>query len=179
MNHPKPAPIPFTQAGYSQLTADLERYSEERKEVLIRLQTAREMGDLSENGAYHAAKFELGRIDRELRRLTHLLRYGKVTATGSGGVIDFGARVTLDDGTQKRTFLMVSGYESDPGKQKLSIHSPLGKAIIGHKVGDKVTVTAPAGPLAYTIIRIFLLIFPRFSHRTGGHWLTHSRYPTL
>lgn len=154
MSHPKTQPIPFTNEGYRQLKTDLDRYTQERKQVLVRLQAAREMGDLSENGAYHAAKFELGRVDRELRRLNYLIRFGQVVSPKSGGGVGFGTTVTLEDGTSQRTWLMVSGYESDPAKHKLSIHSPLGKAVVGKAVGDKVVFTAPAGPMTYTITSI-------------------------
>jgi len=154
MHHPKLASIPFTPGGYLELKTDLDRYTQERKQVLVRLQAAREMGDLSENGAYHAAKFELGRVDRELRRLNYLILSGQVVIPNSEGVVDFGITVTLDDGTSQRTWLMVSGYESDPAKHKLSIHSPLGKAVVGKAVGDKVVFTAPAGPMTYTITSI-------------------------
>ena len=75
---PKIPTIPFTLEAYQQLQADFDRLSQDRKDVMVRLQTAREMGDLSENGAYIYAKFELGSINRQLAQLRHLLKNGKV-----------------------------------------------------------------------------------------------------
>ena len=74
-----PNPIPFTKAGYEKVKQDIEYYSTKRKKAVINLKTAREMGDLSENAAYKAARFELGNIDRQLRNLNYLLRFGVVT----------------------------------------------------------------------------------------------------
>jgi len=73
----KPKPIQLTQEKYNQSKKERLKLNKERKEILIRLQTAREMGDLSENGAYTAAKFELRNTDRQLRHLNRLIRWGK------------------------------------------------------------------------------------------------------
>lgn len=134
------------------MAADFKNLTKKREGAVINLRTAREMGDLSENGAYKAARFELSSIDRELRRLTYLLRYGEVVETVNKNYIDFGSRVTLDDGKQQLAFTLVSSYESDPGKQKLSIYSPIGRGVMGKRKGDKVIVNAPAGQKTYTIV---------------------------
>ena len=150
----KPKAIEFTKEGYEKAQADFDRLSEERKEVLIRLQTAREMGDLSENGAYHAARFELGTIDRQLKKLTHHLQYGKITETKHTGKIDFGCKVTLENAGKQMVFTLVNGFESDPKLKKLSVMSPIGKAIMGKKAGDSVTVAAPAGDMVFSILNV-------------------------
>lgn len=148
-----PKRIQFTKEGLAKVKTDFERYTEKRKDAVIALRTAREMGDLSENGAYKAARFQLSDIDRELGRLRFLLRFADVVEIKKTGVIDFGCRVTLSDGNKEMTFLLVSGYESDPKQQKLSVFSPLGKAIVGKKTGDTVKVVAPVGERTYKIIR--------------------------
>lgn len=150
----KPNPIPFTKQAYEKMQADFDRLTAERVEVVKRLQTAREMGDLSENGAYKYAKFELGSIGRQLRDLNYKLRYGVVTETKKSEEIVFGSRVVLDDGKRQLKFMLVSEHESDPMKQKLSMNSPLGRAVMGKKVGDKVIVAAPAGQIIYTIVEV-------------------------
>lgn len=144
--------IQFTRQGYEKIEKDFDDLQKRRKDAVIQLRTAREMGDLSENGAYKAARWELGGIDRQLRRLKYLLRFGKVTQTVNKGYIDFGSVVTLDDGKNKLTFTLVGGYESNPSEKKLSMESPIGKAVRGKRVGDKVTVHAPAGTITYSII---------------------------
>lgn len=154
MNPTKPQPIPFTQEAFQKMETKFADLTEERKQIVVRLQTAREMGDLSENGAYKYAKFELGNTDRELRRLTHLIRYGQITKSQNNGVVDFGSTVTLGEGKTVSSFTMVSAHESDPQKHKLSIDSPLGQAVMGKKVGDQITVSAPAGKTTYKLIKI-------------------------
>lgn len=144
--------IRLTQEGYDTAKRDLEVLLNKRKGAVVNLQTAREMGDLSENGAYKAARFELSGIDREIRRLKFLLRVGIVREVTNKGYIDFGSVVTLDDGKNKITFTLVSGYESNPAENKLSLTSPIGKAVMGKRIGDTVTVHAPAGAKTYKII---------------------------
>jgi len=78
ITRPKPRPIRLTQEKYDQTKAEHLKLTKERKNVLVRLQTAREMGDLSENGAYTAARLELGSTDRRLRHLNRLITWGEV-----------------------------------------------------------------------------------------------------
>ncbi len=151
---PLPKKILFTPEGYQKLKDDFERYTQKRPAAVVNLRTTREMGDLSENAAYHAARFELTDIDRNLRRLTYLIRFGVIVEKQINNVVDFGSTVTLDDGTRKMTFDLVGGFESNPKKEKLSIHSPIGKAIFHKRIGDRVTVKAPAGERNYTIVEI-------------------------
>lgn len=154
---PPPIKIPFTKAAYEAMQAELERLTQERKAVIERLQTAREMGDLSENGAYKYAKIELGSIGRQLRELSHLLKNGEITAkTTNPSQVGFGSSVTLQrqDTGIKTTFLIVSTHESDPLEHKLSTESPIGQAIEGKKLGDTVLVQTPAGPVQYTIVAL-------------------------
>ncbi|MCJ7740204.1 transcription elongation factor GreA [Candidatus Microgenomates bacterium] len=144
--------IRFTQEGYQKIEKDILKLQEERKEAVVNLRTAREMGDLSENGAYKAARFELGGIDRQLRRLKYLLRFGTVAQITNKGCIDFGSLVTLSDGKNELTFTLVGEYESNPAQKKLSVSSPIGKAIMGKRTGDTVTVNTPTGTINYTIV---------------------------
>ncbi len=133
---------------------DVVVLTEKRVGVVVNLRTAREMGDLSENGAYKAARFELSAIDRELRRLNFLLRFGEVVAIQYTGSIAFGSQVSITDGKKTLEFMLVDGYESDPQQKKLSLKSPIGKAVFGKKVGDRVVVTAPSGQKNYTIVSV-------------------------
>lgn len=144
----------FTKEGYEKLQKDFADFKEKRKEVVIRLSRAREMGDLSENGAYKAAKFEVGSIDRDLRRLKFLLSVGEVVETTNKEFVDFGCVVTLDDGTKQFSFTLVEGLESDPRQHKLSVGSPIGRAIVGKRIGDTLVVTAPLGKTTYTIVAL-------------------------
>lgn len=146
--------IKFTRQGFQKVKDDQKILTEKRKIAVIALRTAREMGDLSENGAYKAARFELSGIDRELRRLAYLLRYGAVAEISQTDVIGFGNRVTVDDGKHQITFVLVEKFESNPNDHKLSLQSPIGQAVLGKKAGDKVTVTAPRGQTVYRITQV-------------------------
>jgi transcription elongation factor GreA len=148
--------IPFTREAYEKLQSDFDRLTAERAEVMVRLQTAREMGDLSENGAYHYAKFELGSINRQLARLKHLLENGEVIEKkAESNSVEFGCSVTLQNEAGKEiTYTIVSLHESDLLQRKLSTESPLGQALLGKKVGEKVTVQTPTGEVVYTVKKI-------------------------
>jgi len=150
----RPDPIPMTKAGLDKARVDYEALQIKREEVLIRLQAAREQGDLSENGAYTSAKFELASVDREMRRLGYLLKYGVVTTSTNNGVVGFGSTITLQKDKKTMTFMLVSGFESDPGAKKLSEQSPFGKAVLGRREGESVVVTAPAGETSWKIIKV-------------------------
>jgi len=146
--------IKFSKDGFEKLKVDLVKLEKKREKVIFSLQKAREMGDLSENGAYKAARFELGNVDRQLRLVKYQLRYGKVIEKSGNNSIEFGSTVVLDDGTQKMTFTLVGGYESNPLQHKLSIYSPIGKAIVGKKSGDTVIVNTPSGDRKFTIVTV-------------------------
>lgn len=146
--------IPFTPAVYAEMQDKYQKLQQERKEVIERLQTAREMGDLSENGAYKYAKFELGNVGRQLRQLKYLLDNGQPVSSHSTTVVSFGSTVTLTNPKRSMTFMVVSEHESDPTKQKLSTKSPVGQAVFQKKLGDVVSVTTPNGEIEYTIEKI-------------------------
>jgi len=146
--------IPFTPRAYAQLQADKTELLAERKEVIIRLQTAREMGDLSENGAYKYAKQELGDIGRKLRKLNYLLKEGVVIQPKSHSTVEFGSSVDLTGPRGTQTYLIVSEHESNPKERKLAMTSPIGAAILGKKVGDMVSVQTPGGVVSYTLAAI-------------------------
>jgi len=150
----QPRTILFTPEGYQKLKDDLTIFTKRRVTAVNSLRTAREMGDLSENGAYKAARFELSFVDRELRRLKFLLRFGKIGAVVNSGQVGFGNRVTLTNETEELTFTLVDGYESNPRDKKLSFVSPIGKAVLGKTVGETITVSTPSGTKQYTIRQI-------------------------
>lgn len=152
---PLPPPIPFTYYAYEKLKKELVRLEKLREEVVIRLSAAREMGDLSENGAYKYAKQELGNIGRQIRDVRYKLKFGHVVTTRStNGQIEFGSTITIENNERSLTFMLVSEYESNPSENKLSTASPIGKAVVGKKTGDLVTVQLPQGESLYTITSV-------------------------
>ena len=150
----QPDPVPFTQAGYDQLSVRRAELLAKREIVLVSLQRAREMGDLSENGAYTSAKFELGNVDRELRRLEFNLKYGKVVEITHTDKVGFGSKVTVELLGKEYTYTLVGSEESDPKKGMLSLESPIGIALMGKKVGEKVLVVMPDRQIEYLVKKI-------------------------
>lgn len=146
--------IPFTKQEFDRIHQERRELMAQRKEVMIRLQTAREMGDLSENGAYQYAKFELGDIGRKLRKLNHLIENGYVQEKSQSNTIGFGSIVTLVNQDQKVTYTLVSEHESNPREKKLSLKSPIGQALVEKKKGDQVTISTPRGEVKYIIDQI-------------------------
>ena len=147
-------PIPFTKVGYEQLKVRQSELQVKREEVLIALQRAREMGDLSENGAYTAARLELGNVDRELRRLEFNIKYGQVTTVEGYEQIGFGNVITVEIAGREYTYTLVGTQESDPKKAMISIESPIGTALLGKRVGEKATVTMPDRTIEYLVKKI-------------------------
>lgn len=126
-----------------------------RPEVLERLSQARNMGDLSENAEYTAAREELAFIDGRIDELEELLKQVTIIADGNGkNSIQLGSTVTVKVDGRKEEFSVVGEWEADPLQQKISHQSPLGKALLGKKVGEEIEVKAPAGKIVYTVISI-------------------------
>ena len=138
----------LTQDAFDRLSAELEKLSGPgRTEIAKKIEQAREEGDLKENGGYHAAKEEQGKIEARIRVLTHLLRSAEVgEAPVSHGVVEPGTVVTADIAGDETKFLI--GNREIAGDSDLDVYSeksPLGTAIIGMKVGESTSYTAPNG----------------------------------
>ncbi len=138
----------LTQEAYDRRKAELEQLSGEgRLEIARRIEAAREEGDLKENGGYHAAKEEQGKIEARIRVLTELLKNAVVgEAPPSDGVVASGSVVTAKILGDETTFLL--GSREIAGDSDLDVYSeqsPLGTAILGLKVGESTSYTAPNG----------------------------------
>ncbi|WP_312719273.1 transcription elongation factor GreA [Mobilicoccus sp.] len=139
----------LTQEAYDRLEAELQHLSTEgRSEISKRIEAARDEGDLRENGGYHAAKEEQGKMEARIRQLTQLLRTATVGETPpDDGVVEPGMVVTVDMFGDDLTFLLgnreIRGDDDDI--DVYSDKSPLGEAINGKKVGDEASYTAPNG----------------------------------
>jgi len=148
---PLPTEIEFTKEGYENLKKEKEELLIKRKRVIDEVVRARELGDLSENGLYKAAKAEQRSIDGRLIRIEYLLKMGRIVHHTSSDTVQIGSTVVVNDGQSERTFHIVGGYESDPLQGKISHHSPIGSRLIGKRVGEKVTITTPKGEINYLI----------------------------
>ncbi|MGH7246192.1 MAG: GreA/GreB family elongation factor [Candidatus Levyibacteriota bacterium] len=141
----------FTLSGYNELTTEKEKLEKERPEAVSQLKKAREMGDLSENGFYKGAKAKLGDIDRRLRFLTRMIQTAKIIEKPTSETIEIGSIVVTNDGVKTRTLTIVGVYEANPSENKISHDSPIGKALLGRRKGEKVKITTPSGHVFYTI----------------------------
>jgi transcription elongation factor GreA len=148
----------LTQEAFDRRTAELEQLAGEgRLEIAKKIESAREEGDLKENGGYHAAKEEQGKIEARIRVLTQLLSHAVVgEAPASTGVVEPGTVITATILGDESTFLIGSReIVGDSDLQVYSEGSPLGTAIIGLKVGDETSYTAPNGKaIAVKILKV-------------------------
>ena len=149
----------MTQEGYDKLKKELDHLMKvERPKNIRDIEEARGHGDLSENAEYHAAKERQGHIDAKKRELEYKLAHAQIIDLSriSNEKVVFGTTVTLADtetGDTKR-FTLVGQEEADIKKGKISVQSPVGKALIGHKAGDAVTIKTPGRTVEYEIQEI-------------------------
>jgi transcription elongation factor GreA len=148
----------LTQEAYERRKAELDELSGAgRLEIAKRIETAREEGDLKENGGYHAAKEEQGKIEARIRQLTELLRTAQVgEAPVSHGVVELGTVVTANVLGDEEVFLL--GSREMVGDSDLDVYSegsPLGAAILGLKEGESTSYTAPNGKsIPVTVLKV-------------------------
>jgi transcription elongation factor GreA len=148
----------LTQKGFEDLKSEYKDLLEKKRpEVVERLSAAREMGDLSENAEYTAAREELSFIDGRLDELEGLLKGVEIIsdAKAQGAkAVDLGSEVKVKANGKEVLFTVVGEWEADPAEKKISHESPLGKALLGKAVGDEIEVEAPAGKMVYTVLSI-------------------------
>jgi transcription elongation factor GreA len=151
--------IYLTAKGLEELKKEYdELVNKKRPEVVRRLSAAREMGDLSENAEYTAAREELAFIDGRIDELENMLKQVVVIEEkaqhAKSNSVDLGSKVTVKIADKKEVFTLVGEWEADPAAKKISHESPLGKALMGKGIGDELEVEAPAGKMKYTIVSI-------------------------
>jgi len=148
--------IQVTKEGIGELKKELKELSEvKRPKVVDRLAYARSQGDLSENSDYHNARDDLEFLEGRISELENVIKNSVVVKNNKkSGIVSVGAIVEVKANGTQYTFNIVGEWEADPAKKKISHTSPLGQALFGKKVGDKVEVEAPAGKLHYEILKI-------------------------
>lgn len=148
--------IQITKDGLVELRKELDELLEVKRPKLVeRLANARTQGDLAENSDYQSAKDELEFLDGRIDELQSVLKNAEVVFSGAGGGgVKLGTKVTVKTNNTTHTFHIVGEWEADPAEMKISYTSPLGKALVGKQVGDKVEVEAPAGKVVYEILEI-------------------------
>jgi transcription elongation factor GreA len=153
------AKIPMTPRGYQTLKDELDRLKRvERPKNIQDIAEARAHGDLSENAEYAAAKERQSFIEGRMREIETQIADAEVidTSNMTPDKVVFGATVVLEDtdSGDKKQFTIVGQHEIELKDGRISVHSPVGKALIGHRVGDIVTIVAPAKTTEYQVLEI-------------------------
>lgn len=147
--------VHLTKEGLDTFEKELAELKEvKRPKVVDRLSNARLQGDLSENSDYHNAKDELVFLDGRISELEDVLRHAILVKHTKSVGVSLGTKVTLRFNGNTHIYEIVGEWEADPMKKKVSDSSPLGQALIGKKIGDRIDVEAPAGKISYEVISI-------------------------
>jgi transcription elongation factor GreA len=146
----------LSKERFEELQQELETLkSKTRLEIADQLKRAKEYGDLSENAEYAQAREEQGRVEARIFELEEMLKRAVTIKKGQGGdAVEVGSFVTVRKNDQIFTYTIVGSNESKPEEGKISNESPIGKALLGKKVGDSVPVVTPAGEIVYHITKI-------------------------
>jgi transcription elongation factor GreA len=127
-----------------------------RKEILVALEYAKSLGDLSENAEYHQTREDQGKLEERIKRIEQILQSSQVVKGGGGEIIEIGSKVVvLKDGTkEEKTYQIVGSEEADMALGKISNRSPFGAALFGKKKGETISFQTPKGVVDYKIINV-------------------------
>jgi transcription elongation factor GreA len=152
-------PIYMSAEGHEKLQKELHKLKyTDRPEIVAEIKRAREMGDLSENAEYHAAKEAQVHLERQISDLEFKLSRAKVIkkdeiVQGKAYLLSKVTLKDLNDG-EEIVYTLVSAEESDPDEDLLSVKSPIGQGLLGKSIGDEISIKIPAGELRYKIVNI-------------------------
>jgi transcription elongation factor GreA len=151
--------IPMTPGGLVSLEDELRTLKQAERPAVIRaIAEAREHGDLSENAEYHAARERQSFIEGRITELEDVISRAQVIDVSllSGDTVRFGATVTLadEDSEDEAIYQIVGAHEADISAGRLSVHSPLARALIGKHIGDSVEVSSPGGSRSYEVVNV-------------------------
>ena len=151
--------IPMTANGFKMLEEELKRrQTVERPRIILAIQEARAHGDLSENAEYSSAKEAQAHNEGRIGELESMISRAEIIEVSklSGSTIKFGATVTLvdDDTEEQKSYQIVGDLEADVKLGRISISSPIARALIGKKVGDAVEVNTPGGGKSYEVVEV-------------------------
>lgn len=149
--------VQVTKSGLTALETELDELVKVKRPKLVeRLERARQEGDLSENSDYINAREELEFLDGRIDELKNVVENAEIVAGNGGGngQVGIGTTVVVQANGDRLEFNIVGEWEADPAQKKISHESPLGKQLVGKKVGESVEVEAPAGKLVYKILEV-------------------------
>ena len=140
----------LTLEGKKELETELSELIAKRSEIAEKIANARDYGDLSENAEYDAAREEQAMLETRIAELEDILKNADIIKPNNSSTIGVGSTVHLENGA-KVVYQVVGPVEADPREGKISNESPIGAALMGKKVGDKVTITTPKGEVVYSV----------------------------
>jgi len=147
--------FPITSEGLIHLKEEKEKLLEKRPRTVESLRFAREMGDLSENAEYESARDKQAFVESRIKDIEEIFKNVQIISENAKtDKVGVGSTVRVHIDGDEEEFYIVGAPEADPMKKKISHESPLGLALIGKKIGEKVSVEAPIGTLTYTILEI-------------------------
>jgi transcription elongation factor GreA len=147
----------ITAAGLTALTAELAVLEGEgRREIAERIKTAREWGDLKENSEYHDAKNDQSHLETKIAKLRERISRSEIVEPPKGnGAVAFGSIVVVaDEAGKEQTWTIVSSHEASPREGRLSIESPVAKALTGRRAGDETSIPLPRGSRKLTVLSV-------------------------
>ncbi|HEX6462098.1 MAG TPA: transcription elongation factor GreA [Candidatus Saccharimonadales bacterium] len=144
----------LTLDGKNELEEELRELKGRRGEIADKIATARDFGDLSENSEYSAAKDEQSQVESRISEIEGILQNATIIKTKSNSIVHLGNTVTLKTDGKTVVYTIVGSVEADPLEGKVSDESPIGQALLGKKMGDKVAITTPRGDIFYEIVSI-------------------------
>jgi transcription elongation factor GreA len=145
-------PVLVTAEGLQKLKHDLEEARARRKEAAERMKDAAQPGDIEDNPEFEQAKEEVASLDRQIYELEEMIGRAQIIEEHHGAVAEPGSTVEVEDadGTIE-TWHLVGAVEADPASGRMSVESPVGRAVLGKRKGDRITVNAPSGVIQLTV----------------------------
>lgn len=144
----------ITSEGRAELEKELKELKGSRAAIAEKIAAARELGDLSENADYDAARDEQGQAETRIAEIEDILLNAEIIAPKKGSSVVVGSKIALKINGKKVSYQLVGPVEADPTNGKISDQSPIGKALLGKKAGESVEITTPKGKSKYTIEKI-------------------------
>jgi transcription elongation factor GreA len=142
----------LTTDGIAELEAELKELVSKRPEIAERIKLAREFGDLAENAEYSSARQEQERAESRISEVEHILKNAElISQPKKKDIVELGNTVVMKSKSGEKSFTIVGSVEADPLEGKVSDESPIGKALVGKKLGDEVEIVTPAATTKYKI----------------------------
>lgn len=144
----------ITAAGKQDLEKELEELKAGRADIAQRIADARGQGDLSENAEYDEALNQQGQLEGRIAEIEEILQNSSIIKSKASDKVVVGSTVELQTGAKKVEYAIVGSVEADPLEGRISDESPIGKALLGKKVGDSVVIKTPSGEATYKIVKV-------------------------